>query len=78
MVKVIDFQKTLKELKEKKKKGKKKKGIIQRLEKKVVSKRILKPSQMTVKIPKGERTSTWDEQSSFFKQEVEEAKRSFF
>lgn len=63
-----------------KKKGKKKKekGIIQKLKEKIKVRRILKPSQMTVRIPNRPQTSAWDEPSRFFKQEMEETKKSLF
>lgn len=48
------------------------------LKKKLVSKKILKPSQMTMTIKKQEPYSVLSEPNKFFKHELEEAKRSMF
>ncbi|HDK42073.1 MAG TPA: hypothetical protein ENG87_01735 [Candidatus Pacearchaeota archaeon] len=74
---VVNFQKVLKENKELKKK-KSKKDTKKLLNKKITSKSVLKPSQMTITIKKQEPYNVLDEPNRFFKHEFEETKRSLF
>ena len=74
---VVDFQKVLKEVKELKKK-KSKKGEKDILKQKVKSRKILKPSQMTITIKKQEPHSILGEENKFFKNTFEQEKRSLF
>lgn len=74
---VVNFKKIVKENKElkKKKKSKKEKKV---LKAKVVSKKVLKPNKMTMTIPKQEPYSVLGEPNRFFKNELENEKRSTF
>jgi hypothetical protein len=48
------------------------------LSKKVVSRQVLKKNQMVATIPEVKAESNWGNSSTFFKQELEETKRSLF
>jgi hypothetical protein len=65
----------------------KSKGIIQdikelkgksSIKQRVISRKVLKPNQMQVRIQNRPVESNWGSSSSFFKQELEEANKSFF
>ncbi len=74
---VVDFKKVLKENKELKKKKSKKKAK-KLLNKKVTSKKILKPNKLVLVIQKKEPYNVLNEPNKFFKNEFEETKRSLF
>ena len=74
---VVDLEKVLKEIKELKKK-KSKKEAKSFLKKKITSRQILKPSQMTITIKKTEPHSILREEGKFFKPIMEQEKRSMF
>ena len=71
-----ELQKKIKE--EKKQKEKTLKKIDKILRKKITSRKILKPSQMTMTIKKQEPHSVLGEENKFFKNTFEQEKRSMF
>ena len=77
---VENFEKIKKELKElKKKKSKKKeKGFLKTLSKKLPSKKILKTQRPTLTIRQREVPSVLGDPNRFFKEELEEVKRTMF
>ncbi len=77
---VVDFEKQKKELKKLKEKKSKKidKKIDKFLKQKLTSRKILKPSQMTITIKKQEPHSILGEANKFFKSTLEQEKRSMY
>jgi hypothetical protein len=75
--KKIDFPKRTSKSKGTKKKEDKK-GIIKQLTQKITSKKIMKPSQMTVKIPEYRAPSVLGDPNRFFKDEYEQERRNLF
>ena len=69
----------VKQIEKKKTKSKtKKKKLLSKLQKRLSSKRILKKSKVELRLPKKEVESVWYDTSRFFKNEMEDAKRSMF
>jgi hypothetical protein len=52
--------------------------VMKKLPARITSKRVLRPSKMTVKIDEPEIESIFDDPNRFFKGEIEEAKRTMF
>jgi len=77
---VIDLEKMKKEIKtlKKKGKGKKDKHFLKKLSKSLKTRKILKKGQMTVHIPERKVESIFNDPNRFFKNELEETKKSMF
>jgi C4-type Zn-finger protein len=79
---VIDLQKTIKENKKLKerlsKKSSKEKKVSKFLKKQLSAKRIIKPSQVTVRIPDYKAPSVLGDENRFFKGQLNKEKKEMF